>query len=81
MDLTATPEWQALAAHYDKISTTHLRELFADDPERGDRMTAGAADLVVDYSKQRANDETFAGTLRTDIEGKIMPAMRRFPSK
>ena len=58
MDLTATPEWQALAAHYDKISTTHLRQLFADDPERADRMTGGAADLVVDYSKQRATDET-----------------------
>jgi glucose-6-phosphate isomerase len=58
MDLTATPQWQALAAHYDKISTTHLRELFADDPERADRMTGEAADLVVDYSKQRATDET-----------------------
>jgi glucose-6-phosphate isomerase len=58
MDLTATPEWQALAAHYDEISTTHLRELFADDPERADRMTGGAADIVVDYSKQRASDET-----------------------
>ena len=58
MDLTATPEWKALAAHYDEISTRHLRELFADDPERADRMTAGAADLVLDYSKQRATDET-----------------------
>ena len=58
MDLTATPEWKALAAHYDEISTRHLRELFADDPERTDRMTAGAADLVLDYSKQRATDET-----------------------
>ena len=58
MDLTATPEWQALATHYDKISTTHLRELFADDPERADRMTGEAADLVVDYSKQRATDES-----------------------
>ena len=58
MDLTATPEWKALAAHYDESSTRDLRELFADDPERADRMTAGAADLVVDYSKQRATDET-----------------------
>ncbi len=58
MDLTATPEWKALAAHYDEISTRHLRELFADDPERTARMTAGAADLVLDYSKQRATDET-----------------------
>ena len=58
MDLTATPEWKALAAHYDESSTRDLRELFAEDPERSDRMTAGAADLVVDYSKQRATDET-----------------------
>jgi glucose-6-phosphate isomerase len=58
MDLTATPEWKALAAHYDEISTRHLRELFADDPERTDRMTAGGADLVIDYSKQRATGET-----------------------
>src|SRR5580693_9606283 len=58
MDLTATPEWKALATHYDEISTRHLRELFADDPERTDRMTAGGADLVIDYSKQRATDET-----------------------
>ena len=58
MDLTATPEWKALAAHYDEISTRHLRELFADDPERTSRMTAAAADLVLDYSKQRATDET-----------------------
>ena len=58
MELTATPEWTALAAHYDEISTRHLRELFAGDPERTARMTAGAADLVLDYSKQRATDET-----------------------
>ena len=58
MDITATPEWKALSAHYDEISARHLRELFSDDPERANRMTAGAADLVVDYSKQRATDET-----------------------
>jgi glucose-6-phosphate isomerase len=58
MDITATPEWKALAAHYKEISTRHLRELFAGDPERTGRMTAGAADLVLDYSKQRVTDET-----------------------
>jgi glucose-6-phosphate isomerase len=58
MDLTATPEWKALAAHYEEVSTRRLRDLFADDPERAERMTAGAADLVLDYSKQRATDET-----------------------
>jgi glucose-6-phosphate isomerase len=58
MDLKATPEWRALAGHFDAISKKHLRELFTDDPERTGRMTAGAADLVLDYSKQRVTDET-----------------------
>jgi glucose-6-phosphate isomerase len=58
MDLTATPEWKALAAHYEEISPRHLRDLFAGDPQRAERMTVGAADLVLDYSKQRATDET-----------------------
>jgi glucose-6-phosphate isomerase len=58
MDLTATPEWKALAAHYEEISPRNLRELFAGDPGRAERMTAGAADLVLDYSKQRVTDET-----------------------
>jgi glucose-6-phosphate isomerase len=58
MELTATPEWKALAAHYEEISPRHLRDLFAGDPERAQRMTATAADLALDYSKQRATDET-----------------------
>ncbi len=58
MDVTATPEWKALAAHYDQISTLHLREVFAEDPERATRLTVEAADLLLDYSKQRVTDET-----------------------
>ncbi len=58
MDVKRTPEWKALAANYDAISTRHLRELFAEDPERTGRLTAEAADLVLDYSKQRVTDET-----------------------
>ncbi|HEY6474786.1 MAG TPA: glucose-6-phosphate isomerase [Acidimicrobiales bacterium] len=58
MDLTTTPEWKALAAHYDEISGRHLRDLFAGDEARADRMTAGAADLSLDYSKHRVTDET-----------------------
>ena len=46
MDLTATPEWKALAAHYEEISTRHLRDLFADDPERAERMTVEAAEAI-----------------------------------
>jgi glucose-6-phosphate isomerase len=58
MDLTETPEWAALDAHYKEISPRHLRDLFSGDPQRAARMTAAAADLVLDYSKQRATDET-----------------------
>ena len=58
MDLTATPEWKALAGNFDEISDRHLRDLFAGDEQRAERMTAGAADLVLDYSKHRVTDET-----------------------
>ncbi len=58
MDATATPEWRALGAHYQTISGRHLRELFAEDPERATRFTAEAADLALDYSKHRVTEET-----------------------
>src|SRR5689334_7819211 len=50
--------WSALATHYKKLSKLHLRQLFADDPKRGERMTAEAAGLYLDYSKNRITDET-----------------------
>ena len=56
--LTARPAWKALAAHYKKIQALHLRKLFADDPKRGQRMTVEAAGLFLDYSKNRATDQT-----------------------
>jgi glucose-6-phosphate isomerase len=55
---TGSSEWQALQLHADKIRDLHLRDLFADDPQRGSRLTAQAADLFVDYSKHRVTDET-----------------------
>jgi glucose-6-phosphate isomerase len=57
-DLTRRPEWQALQAHYEHLCDTHLRDLFAADPDRGERMTVEAAGLYLDYSKNRATDET-----------------------
>jgi glucose-6-phosphate isomerase len=56
--LTESPAWKALAAHYRNVSQLHLRKLFADDRERGERMTAEAAGLYLDYSKNRITDET-----------------------
>jgi glucose-6-phosphate isomerase len=50
--------WKALAAHYTKIKALHLRTLFADDPKRGERMTAEAVGLYLDYSKNRITEET-----------------------
>jgi glucose-6-phosphate isomerase len=58
---TPLPErkaWQALTRHYDEIAGQHLRELFAGDPGRGERLTAEAAGLYLDYSKNRVTDET-----------------------
>jgi len=56
--LTETPAWKALAAHYEKIRGLHLRALFADDPQRGERMALAAEGLYFDYSKHRITDET-----------------------
>src|SRR4051794_33555858 len=50
--------WKALEQHHAEIGGRHLRELFAEDPERGERMTAEAAGLYLDYSKNRVTDET-----------------------
>jgi glucose-6-phosphate isomerase len=56
--LTERPAWKALTSHHQKISELHLRKLFVDDPTRGERMTAEAAGLYLDYSKNRVTDET-----------------------
>jgi glucose-6-phosphate isomerase len=56
--LTQRPQWQSLLRHRDAIKTTQLRDLFAADPQRGERLTAEAAGLYLDYSKQRVNDDT-----------------------
>ena len=58
------PTWQALAAHAGEQGERHLRELFAGDPERGERFTAEGAGLFLDYSKNRVTDETLALLLR-----------------
>jgi glucose-6-phosphate isomerase len=55
-----TPEWQALRRHHQELQDTHLRELFAADPGRGETMTCEAGDLYLDYSKQRVTSETLS---------------------
>jgi glucose-6-phosphate isomerase len=56
--LTKRPAWQALEQHYQKMQEVHLRTLFADDPKRGERLTAEAEGIYLDYSKNRITDET-----------------------
>jgi len=56
--LTERPAWKALEAHYQKVRELHLRKLFEDDPDRGERMTAEATGLYLDYSKNRITGET-----------------------
>ena len=56
--LTQRPAWKALEEHYQSARNLHLRQLFADDPKRGERFAAKAVGLYLDYSKNRITDET-----------------------
>jgi len=56
--LTRLPAWADLQAHHAALKSTHLRELFAADPTRGERLTAEAAGVFLDYSKNRVTDDT-----------------------
>jgi glucose-6-phosphate isomerase len=53
-----TPEWQALARHWERMQGVHMRDLFAEDPQRARRLTGEVAGLYVDYSKHRLTGET-----------------------
>jgi glucose-6-phosphate isomerase len=55
---TKRTAWSALASHYKTVSKLHLRQLFADDPKRGERLVLEAVGLYLDYSKNRVTDET-----------------------
>jgi glucose-6-phosphate isomerase len=56
--LRQAPAWGQLQAHFEQIRDTHLRDLFAADPERGERLRAEGAGLYLDFSKNRVTDET-----------------------
>ena len=58
--LTRRRAWTALSAHYETIRHLHLRDLFANDPNRGERLCADDVGLLIDYSKNRITDETLA---------------------
>ena len=58
--LRRRPAWRALEAHHEQVKGLHLRQLFADDPQRGERMTAEGAGVFLDYSKNRITDQTLS---------------------
>jgi glucose-6-phosphate isomerase len=78
--LTTRPAWKALAAHYDTLRDVHLRDLFAADPGRGERLAVEAAGLYLDYAKQRVTDETVhllvALAEEADLAGRIAAMFR-----
>ena len=63
--------WKALQQHHREIGGRHLRELFAEDPGRGERLAAGAAGLYLDYSKNRVTDETLALLIQLARESEV----------
>jgi glucose-6-phosphate isomerase len=56
--LNERPAWKALEAHYQQIQGKHLKQLFVDDPARGERFTVETGGILLDYSKNRITDET-----------------------
>ena len=69
--VTERPAWKALAAHHDVMRGVHLRTLFAEDPKRGERLTADACGLYLDYSKHRVRDETIRLLVRLAEESDL----------
>ena len=68
--ITETPEWRALDAHFEEMRDVHLRDLFAADPQRGERLTVEADGLYLDYSKNRITDETLRLLARAGASGR-----------
>jgi len=59
LPLSECTAWKRLRAHFEDVQDLHLKQLFADDPTRGERLTVEALGLYFDYSKNRITDETF----------------------
>jgi glucose-6-phosphate isomerase len=78
--LTQLPAWKALQAHNQTLRESHLRDLFAQDPQRGTRLTVDEVGLYFDYSKQRVTAETmkllFELANECDLRAKIEAMFR-----
>jgi glucose-6-phosphate isomerase len=74
VSLTDRPAWKELSAHYQQVKALHLRQLFADDPKRGERLSLEAAGIYFDYSKNRITDQTLRLLIRladeSDVRGR-----------
>lgn len=81
--LPERPAWQALTAHFGSVKNLHLRQLFAEDPRRGERFVAEAAGIYFDYSKNRITDETLRLLVHLaedcDLRGRINAMFRGGP--
>jgi len=69
--LTQSSAWKALSAHYQKISSIHMRDLFAQDPKRFEKFSLRFADILLDFSKNRITDETLRLLLDLARQAKI----------
>jgi glucose-6-phosphate isomerase len=69
--LRMRPAWKALEQHYHKIEGVHLRQLFAEDRKRGERLVVEAAGIYLDYSKNRITDETVRLLLQLAHESRL----------
>ena len=80
MPLRTRPAWAALEQHHEQVRELHLRDLFAGDPGRGERLAAEGAGLYLDYSKNRVTDETLALLIRlaeeSDLAGRTEAMFR-----
>ncbi|HLQ35119.1 MAG TPA: glucose-6-phosphate isomerase [Chloroflexota bacterium] len=72
---TQLPSWKALQAHYQQVRNLHLRELFSQDPSRGERLCAEGAGIYLDYSKNRVTDETLRLLLQLAVEAGLRERM------
>ncbi|MBW4026558.1 glucose-6-phosphate isomerase [Acidipila rosea] len=80
MSTTATPltqlsAWKALKSHHEKIAPRHLRELFAEDPQRGTKLAVEALGIYLDYSKNRITEETLQLLLKLAEESGLRERM------
>ena len=57
-NITETPSWKALTAHYEEIKNLHLRDMFKEDPDRAAHFSVQVEDLLLDYSKNRVQAKT-----------------------